>query len=229
MKREEVRSRIRGAGVIASIRLESKEEALFAAEALSAGGVDVVEIALTIPGATAVIAELAKHQPHLIVGAGGVLSAESAQTCLDAGALFLSSDALRHALAEFAARTEIVTIPGALTPSEVITAWESGCDFVKVVPCAQIGGESYIRSLHKMFPQIPLIAAGGVTQQTASRYIFAGAVGVGVGHELLPSAAIHHRQTARITELARRFVGFVKSGREGRLPEREGPFVLTPH
>lgn len=229
MKREEVRSRIREAGVIASIRLESKEEALFAAEALSAGGIDVIEIALTVPEAAAVISELAKHAPNLIVGAGSVLNADSAQACLDAGALFLSSDALRHALADFATRSELVTIPGALTPSEVITAWESGCDFVKVVPCAEIGGESYIRSLHKMFPQIPLIAAGGVTQQTASRYIFAGAVGVGIGHDLLPAAAIHHRQAARIAELARRFVSFVKSAREGRLPEREGPFVLTPH
>ena len=228
MKREEVRNRIKEIGILAAIRVDSKEDALFAAEAVYHGGVPAVEIALTLPGATEVISQLVQHNPQLIVGAGSVLNAEAARACLDAGAMFLTSDGLRQALVEFAARKEVVVFPGALTPTEVITAWESGCDFVKVVPCAQIGGETYIRSLHRMFPQIPLIAAGGVSQESASRYIFAGAIGLGIGGELLPRGAIRRRQIKRIHELARRFVGFVKSAREGRAPQREGPFIIAP-
>jgi len=148
-----------------------------------------------------------------------------AQTCLDAGAQFLTSDGLHLALVEFAARKGVVVFPGALTPTEVITAWESGCDFVKVVPCAHIGGESYIRSVHRMFPHIPLIAAGGVNQETASRYILAGAAALGIGSELIPAEAIQRRQADRIRELTHRFAGFVKSAREGKPPQREGTYI----
>ena len=108
----------------------------------------------------------------------------------------------------------MVAFPGALTPTEVITAWEANSDFVKVVPCAHIGGEAYMGSLHQMFPMIPLIASGGVTQQNAANFILAGAVALGVGRELIPPDAIRRRQDARIGELARRFWGFVKAGRD---------------
>jgi 2-dehydro-3-deoxyphosphogluconate aldolase / (4S)-4-hydroxy-2-oxoglutarate aldolase len=104
-------------------------------------------------------------------------------------------------------------IPGTLTPTEVISAWETNSDFVKVVPCAQLGGPAYIGSLHEMFPNIPLIASGGVDQQSASKLILAGAIAIGVGRELIPQEAIRNRQSARIGELARRFLDFVKSGR----------------
>lgn len=228
MKREEVRKRIKESGVLAAIRLDSAEDALFAAEAVYHGGISVIEIALTVPGATKVISQLVKRKPELIVGAGSVLNGEMAQSCLDAGAQFLTSDGLRLALVELAALKEFVLLPGALTPTEVITAWESGCDFVKVVPCAQIGGETYIRSLHRMFPQIPLIAAGGVNQLTASRYVFAGAVALGIGSDLLPAGAIRHRDANRIGELTRRFLEFVKTAREGELPEREGIYITPP-
>ena len=123
-------------------------------------------------------------------------------------------------MVEFAQLHELVVFPGALTPTEVITAWQGRCDFVKVVPCAQLGGETYIRSLHRMFPHLPLIAAGGINQQTASQYIVAGAVALGIGGELIPQDAIRGRQVDRIAELARRFVGFVKSGREHLLARR---------
>jgi 2-dehydro-3-deoxyphosphogluconate aldolase/(4S)-4-hydroxy-2-oxoglutarate aldolase len=228
MKREEVRKRIDEIGIVAAIRVDSKEDALFAAEAVCHGGIPIVEIALTLPGAAEVISYLVQQNPQLIVGAGSVLNAEMAQTCLDAGARFLTSDGLRLAVVEFAARKGVVVFPGALTPSEVITAWESGCDFVKVVPCAHIGGATYIGSLHKMFPHIPLIAAGGINQQTASKYIFAGAVALGIGGELIPARAIRHREAGQIHELARRFVGFVKMAREGVLPDREGKFMKMP-
>ncbi len=225
MKREEVRNKIEEIGIVAAIRVDSAENALFAADAIYRGGIPIVEIPLTVPGAAEVISRLVKQNPQLVVGAGGVLNAQVAQTCLDAGAQFLTSDGLHPALVEFAARKEVVIFPGALTPSEIITAWESGCDFVKVVPCAHIGGEGYIRSVHKMYPQIPLIAAGGVNQETAPRYILAGAAALGIGGELIPTGAIQRRETDRIRELSRRFARFVESAREGRPPQREGEYI----
>jgi 2-dehydro-3-deoxyphosphogluconate aldolase/(4S)-4-hydroxy-2-oxoglutarate aldolase len=215
LKRNEVRARIESVGVVPAIRVSSAEDARFAAEAVSNGGIPILEIAMTVPGATEVISYLVQHNPELVVGAGSVRDREAAQLCLDAGAHFLTSDGLHLALLQFAAEKDVVVFPGALTPTEVITAWESGCDFVKVVPCAHIGGQTYIRSLHEMFPQIPLIAAGGINQQTASQYILAGAVVLGIGHELIPPRAIRHRDANRIAELSRRFVGAVKSARQG--------------
>lgn len=225
MKREEVRSRIKDIGIVPAIRVDSENHALFAAGAVYQGGIPIVEISLTVPGATEVIARLVRQNPQLLVGAGSVLNGEMAQTAVDAGAQFLTSDGLHLTLIEFASRNEVVVFPGALTPTEVVTAWESGCDFVKVVPCAHIGGEGYVRSLHKMFPRIPLIAAGGVTQHTAPEYILAGAVALGIGGELTPSSAIQRGQPDRIRELARRFAGLVKSAREGKPPQREGSYI----
>ena len=174
----------------------------------------VIEIPLTVPNAIKVITQLVKTVPGIVVGAGGVANPATAQLCLDAGAQFLTCDGLLPAVIEFASKQDVVVFPGALTPTEVITAWEANCDFVKVVPCAHIGGEAYIGSLHRMFPQIPLMAAGGVNQQNASNFILAGAIALGVGRELMPSDAIRRRQEARIGELARRFLGFVKAGRD---------------
>jgi 2-dehydro-3-deoxyphosphogluconate aldolase/(4S)-4-hydroxy-2-oxoglutarate aldolase len=228
VKKEYVRERIKAVGIVAAIRLRSKEDALFAAEAVRQGGVPIIEIAMTLDGATDVISELRKHNAELIVGAGSVLNEEMAQACLDAGAQFITSDRLHPLIVKCAAKYEVVAFPGALTPSEVVAAWEAGSDFVKVVPCAQIGGEAYIRSLHAMFPRIPLIAAGGIDQQTASKYILAGAVALGVGRDLIPGEAIRRRQEGRIHELARRYVGFVKSAREGKLPGREGENMQYP-
>jgi len=217
MQREEVRSRIEQLGIVAAIRLRSKEDALFTAEAVCDGGIPIVEIALTVPGAPEVISQLVKKHPQAIVGAGSVLDVGGARSCLDAGAQFLTTDGPRPALVEFAAQQGVVVLPGALTPGEVIAAWESGCDFVKVVPCACIGKETYIASLHKMFPHIPLIAAGGVSQTTASKYILAGAVALGIGSALIPERAIQDHSVNQIHELARRFVAFVKSAREREL------------
>ena len=199
--------------MIAAVRERSTESALFAAEAVAVSGIPVVEIALTVPKAAMVISHLAKGVPGIVVGAGSVTNPEAARQCLDAGAQFITSDGFHPAVVEFAAKEGVVVIPGALTPTEVISAWETHSDFVKVVPCAQLGGAAYISSLHVMFPHIPLIASGGVDQQSASKMILAGAVGLGVGRELIPKEAVRLHQTARIGELARRFLDFVKSGR----------------
>jgi len=213
MTKQEVRAWIEETGVIAAVRERSKEDALYAAETVAQSGILVVEIALTLPQAASVISHLAKSVPGIVVGAGSVTNPESARRSLDAGAHFLTSDGFHPAVTEFAAKQGVVVIPGALTPTEVISAWETNSDFVKVVPCAQLGGPAYIASLHVMFPHIPLIASGGVDQQIASKLILAGAVGLGVGRELIPREAILLRQSARIGELARRFLDFVKSGR----------------
>jgi 2-dehydro-3-deoxyphosphogluconate aldolase / (4S)-4-hydroxy-2-oxoglutarate aldolase len=220
VKKYEVRAWIEEIGVIPAVRVRSPEDALFAVEAIAQGGIPIAEITLTVPGAIKIISQLRKENPNMVVGAGGLMDEAAAQQSLDAGAQFLTSDGLHPDVVEFAQRNELVVFPGALTPTEVITAWKAGCDFVKVVPCTQIGGETYIRSLHRMFPHLPLIAAGGINQQTASQYIVAGAVALGIGGELIPSDAIRGRQLDRIAELARRFVGFVKSGREHLLARR---------
>jgi len=213
MTKQEVRAWIEDTGVIAAVRERKREDALFAADAVAQSGIPVVEIALTTPQALAIISHLVKSVPGIIVGAGSVTTPEAAQHSLDAGAHFLTSDGFHPAVISFGFSKGVVTIPGALTPTEVIGAWETNSDFVKVVPCAQLGGPAYIASLHVMFPHIPLIASGGVDQQSASKLILAGAIGLGIGRELIPREAVRMRQTARIGELARRFLDFVKSGK----------------
>jgi 2-dehydro-3-deoxyphosphogluconate aldolase/(4S)-4-hydroxy-2-oxoglutarate aldolase len=213
LNKQEVRRRIEEIGIIPAVRVSSSEDAVFAAEAVSRGGIPIVEITLTVPEAHKVISLLVREVPEVIVGAGGILDVETARRCLDDGAKFLASDGLDPEIVEFALRECVVVIPGTLTPSEVLRAWKMGPDFVKVVPCAPVGGDSYIRALKTMFPSVPLIAAGGVNQQTASGFILAGAVALGIGAELIPREAIRRRQPERIAELARRFTGFVSSAR----------------
>jgi 2-dehydro-3-deoxyphosphogluconate aldolase/(4S)-4-hydroxy-2-oxoglutarate aldolase len=180
-----------------------------------------VEITLTVSGAFELIAHLVHFHPKMIVGAGTVLNAETALKCLDAGVSFLTSPGRNLKVIEFALKKEIAILPGALTPTEVIEVWEAGADFVKVFPCAEVGGERYIRALKLALPLVPLIAAGGVNQQTAANYILAGATAIGVGTELIPTEAIERRQAKRIRELALRFSGFVKEARERTEPKRK--------
>jgi 2-dehydro-3-deoxyphosphogluconate aldolase / (4S)-4-hydroxy-2-oxoglutarate aldolase len=222
MEKAEVRARIEAIGIIPAVRVYSAEDARFAAEAVSLGGIPIVEITMTVPGALHVISDLVKHAPDMVVGAGSVLDADTAWHCLDSGARFLTTDALDLSVVSFAVKQNVVVFPGALTPTEVLTAWKAGSDFVKVVPCAQVGGDSYIKALKAPFPQIPLIAAGGVNQQTATNFILAGAMALGVGVALIPRESIKLRQTDRIRELARRFVGFVEAARAEVAARQEG-------
>jgi 2-dehydro-3-deoxyphosphogluconate aldolase / (4S)-4-hydroxy-2-oxoglutarate aldolase len=211
--REEVCALIKEIGVIPGIRVSSADEAHFAAEAVMSGGIPIVEITMTVPGAIDLIAHLVKFHPDMLVGAGTVIEAEMARRCVGAGASYLTSPGLNPKVVEYVAKEGIAFLPGALTPTEVMMAWQAGCDFVKIFPCAQVGGDSYIRALKAPFPQVPLIAAGGVNQQTAGNFILAGATAIGVGSELIPTEAIERRQAKRIQELAQRFVGFVKEAR----------------
>jgi 2-dehydro-3-deoxyphosphogluconate aldolase / (4S)-4-hydroxy-2-oxoglutarate aldolase len=213
VKRDEVRKRIQEIGIVPSVRVSSAEQARFAAETVLRGGISIVEITMTTPGALDVISHLVQNCPKLTVGAGSVWDVGMAQSCLDAGAKFLTSDGLSLPVVEFAVKQGVVVFPGALTPTEVITAWKAGADYVKVVPCGPVGGDTYIRALKGPFPDIPLIAAGGVNQQTALKFLMAGASAIGVGGELIPQEAIRLHQVDRIVELSRRFLGFVKEAR----------------
>ena len=213
MNKEEVQARIEEIGIVPAVRLSSAEDARFATEAVSHGGIPIVEITMTVPGAIEVISDLARNSPELIVGAGTLFDVETARRCLDAGATFLTGPGLDLGIVEFARKENIVVLAGALTPTEVTRAWKAGADFVKIFPCSQVGGDSYISALKRPFPQVPLIAAGGVNQQTAANFILAGASAIGVGGELIPKDAIQLRQAERIHELARRFVSFVNNAR----------------
>jgi 2-dehydro-3-deoxyphosphogluconate aldolase/(4S)-4-hydroxy-2-oxoglutarate aldolase len=214
MTREEVCKRIREVAIIPAIRVSTSEEAHFAVEAVTHGGIPIVEITMTVLGALDLIAHLARDHPNTIVGAGTVLDADTARRCVDAGASFVTAPELNLEVVQYAAKVNVAVLPGALTPTEVAAAWRAGSDFVKVFPCSPVGGEIYIKALHTALPQIPLIAAGGVNQQTAAGFILAGATAIGVGTELIPAEAIERRQADRIRELASRFAGFVKEARD---------------
>ena len=175
MNKANVLQRALATGIIPVIRAASAEDALFAAEAVLAGGVDVVEITMTVPGATAVVSRIAETMPEILVGAGTVLNPEAAQRCLDAGAQFLVSPGINLKTLEFAQRKNVLMLAGALTPTEVMSAWEFGADLVKIFPCSQVGGASYIRALKGPFPDIPLVPTGGVNLDTCTEFIAAGA------------------------------------------------------
>lgn len=225
MKKTEVCELIRNIAIVPAIRVSSAEDAHFAAESVESGGIPIVEITMTVPDAVRLIEHLVKHHQKMIVGAGTVLNTEMAAKCADAGACFLTSPAFNPKMVEFAVKKEITVFPGALTPSEIIEAWDSGCDFVKVFPCAQVGSDKYIRALKAALPQIPLIGAGGVNQQTAGSFITAGATAIGVGTELIPVEAIEHRESERIRELAQRFLAFVREARGRLAPQKEAAVV----
>jgi 2-dehydro-3-deoxyphosphogluconate aldolase/(4S)-4-hydroxy-2-oxoglutarate aldolase len=213
MNRDKVSALIEEIGIFPGIRMKSGDDALYAAETLYNAGIPVAEITMTVPRGIEVIRKLAKDFPKMAVGAGTVLDRDTAQRCLDAGARFLTSTGFVPEVVECALMRDVVAIPGALTPTEVIAGMKSGADFVKVFPVGPVGGGLYIRSLKLPLPEVKLIAAGGVNQQTATSFVVAGASALGVGTELIPREAVERRQDDRIHELARRFLSFVRNGR----------------
>ncbi|MGA3258533.1 MAG: bifunctional 4-hydroxy-2-oxoglutarate aldolase/2-dehydro-3-deoxy-phosphogluconate aldolase [Bryobacteraceae bacterium] len=213
MKKAEVRARIEEIGIIPGIRVSTPERARFAAEMVNRAGIPIAEITMTVPRALDVISYLAKTLPEMAVGAGTVLDAETAWRCLDAGATFLTSTGLVPEVVEFALKHDLVVFPGAMTPTDVIAAWRTGADFVKIFPCGPLGGPSYIQSLKLPFPQVPMIATGGVNQRTAANFILAGATALGIGAELINPEALPVMKEEQIQELARRYLGMVKAAR----------------
>jgi 2-dehydro-3-deoxyphosphogluconate aldolase/(4S)-4-hydroxy-2-oxoglutarate aldolase len=214
MNKQKVRDRIAEIGVVPVVRASSSREALIAAEAVCQGGIPIVEITMTVPGAVEVIRELSKSSAsEVLIGAGTVLDPDTARRCLDAGAQFLVSPGLNLPTVELAVREGILIMAGALTPTEVITAWNAGSDFVKIFPCGQVGGAKYIKALKGPLPQIPLVPTGGVNLNTAAEFIEAGAAALGIGGELVQAEALKSGKSQVIVENARKFVEIVKQTR----------------
>src|SRR5690242_3406047 len=214
MEKQKVRDRIVEIGVVPVVRASSAREARMAADAVCEGGIPIVEITMTVPGAAEVIRELVKSgSGDVLVGAGTVLNAEAARLCLDAGAQFLVSPGLNLPMVEVAKKERILVMAGSLTPTEVMAAWEAGADFVKIFPCGQVGGAKYIKALRGPFPQVPFVPTGGVNLNTAGEFIEAGAVALGVGGELVQAEALKSGKPETIVENARRFLAIVKEAR----------------
>ena len=213
MTKETIRAGIVEIGIIPAVRLSTAQDARFAAEAIYSSGIPIVEVTMTVPGAVSVISQLTNQNSALIVGAGSVFDVEIAQQCLDAGAAFLTTPGLDLEIVNFAVKHGTVVFPGAMTPGEVMAASRAGSDFVKIFPCAQLGGPGYIRALKAPFPNIRLIASGGVNQETAIDFIRAGAVALGIGRDLIHPDAIRRREDGWIRELSRRYLSMVKQAR----------------
>ena len=216
MKKEEVLSRIREIGLLPVLRAQSIDEAVALAEAIEAGGVRALEVTMTVPGALEVIRQLAREtKGRILIGAGTVLDAETARACMLAGAEFIVSPALNLKTIEICRRYGVAVMPGALTPTEVVTAWEAGADVVKVFPCSSLGGASYLKALKGPLPQIELIPTGGVSLATAAEFLAAGAFALGVGGYLVNSKAIAEGKPEIVTETARKYVAIIAKYRAG--------------
>jgi len=214
MTKDDVLKRLEEIGVIPVVRAASAEEAVAVAEAIGEGGIPVLEITLTVPGAVKVIAELSKRfGDQVLVGAGTVLDPEAARECIDAGARFVVSPALNLQTIELCKREGIVILPGALTPTEVVTAWNAGADAVKVFPCSALGGAKYLRALKAPLPQIRLVPTGGVSLATAKDFIAAGAWALGVGADLVNNEAIRSGDRGSVISAARDYVAAVRDAR----------------
>lgn len=214
LDKAEVIQRIRDIGIIPVVRAQSAAEAIKAIDAIRAGGISILEITMTVPGAVAVIEEVSqRYGSEALVGAGTVLDGETARACILAGARFVVSPSLNLETIEVCRRYGIAVMPGALTPTEVVQAWSAGADFVKVFPAGAVGGASYIKSLKAPLPQIELVPTGGVSLKTAADFIKAGASALGVGADLVDVKAIREGQANLITERAREFVRIVQDAR----------------
>lgn len=214
----DVFGRIKEIGLIPVVRATSPEEALVAVEAIRAGGIPILEITLTVPGAVGVIRALAeKLGDDAIIGAGTVLDAESARQCIDAGARFVVSPSLDIPTIDACKKLGIPVFPGALTPTEVVTAWKAGADAVKIFPANAMGGPSYLKSLKAPLPQVAMIPTGGVSLANVADFIAAGAVAVGIGADLVDLAALKRGDSAAVTEKAKQYMAAVNAARNGKV------------
>jgi 2-dehydro-3-deoxyphosphogluconate aldolase/(4S)-4-hydroxy-2-oxoglutarate aldolase len=218
VKKQQIRERILSIGVVPVVRASSAELAITAAEAICAGGIPVIEITMTVPGAIEVIRQLALSlDAEIAVGAGTVLDSDTAKQCLDAGAEFIVGPAFDPEMVAVVAEADKLIMPGALTPTEVVNAWKRGADFVKVFPCGNVGGPQYIKALKAVLPQIPLVPTGGVTLTNAPAFIRAGASALGVGADLVSEKALVSGDVESIKQTARLLVDAVREARQGSL------------
>lgn len=208
--KQEVLTRIQRTGLVPVLRASSVDQGFRVAEAILAGGCDVLEVTMTVPGAVELIARLVKERPEVLVGAGTVLDAEGAKACVDQGAQFVVSPAFDAGTVAWCREQGIAVLPGALTPTEVIAAWRAGADVIKVFPASAMGGAAYLRSLRAPLPQIKVIPTGGVSLTTAREFLEAGAFALGIGADLVNTKAIDAGQPEIVSEQARKYMAIVR-------------------
>src|SRR5881227_699160 len=215
MTAQEILSFITEVGIVPVVRTASAEDAIQAVEAIYRGGIRAAEITMTVPGAIRALEKLAdRFGGKLMLGAGTVLDPETARACMLAGAEFFVTPALRVSTIEMVKRYSKVICPGALTPTEVLTAWEAGADIVKVFPCGNVGGAKYIKALKGPFPQVEMIPTGGVNLETAADFLKAGACALGVGGELVDAKLMKDGRYDEIEGRARQFLAAVAKARQ---------------
>ena len=210
MHKSDVLRQIKQVGLLPVLRASSVEDALALARAIEAGGVNVLEVTMTVPGAVEVIRKLVHEAgDRILIGAGTVLDPETARACILAGAQFIVSPALNVKTISLCRRYNVAVLPGALTPTEIVTAWEAGADVVKVFPCSAVGGAKYLKALKAPLPDIELIPTGGVSLATAQEFLEAGAFALGVGGDLVDHKAIREGRAETITQNARKYLEIV--------------------
>lgn len=217
MEKSAVLRQLREIGLVPVLRATSVEKALALAEAISEAGVTVLEVTMTVPGAIEVMRRLALDRPEILVGAGTVLDPETARMCILEGAQFVVSPALNVRTIEMCHRYSIAVLPGALTPTEIVTAWEAGADVVKVFPASALGGAKYLKALKGPLPHIHLIPTGGVSVATSVEFLEAGAFALGVGSDLVDADAMASGRRHVVTETARKYLEIVRGFRERAL------------
>ena len=216
MRKEEIVAKLREIGLVPVLRAESEEQALGIASAIADGGVTVLEITMTVPGAIRVMSRLTKERPDILIGAGTVLDAETARMCMLEGAQFVVSPALNLKTIEMCHRYSIPVLPGALTPTEVVTAWQAGADVIKVFPASALGGAKYLKSLKAPLPQVEMIPTGGVSLATAKEFLEAGSFALGVGADLVDTKAMAEGKPEKITESAKKYLEIVREFRKSK-------------
>lgn len=214
MEKRFIFNRMLDEGVIPVVRVTSAQEAIEVSDAIKEGGISLIEITMSVQGAIDVIKELTKkYRDEIIMGAGTILDPETARAALLAGAQFIVTPTLNLDVIQIAHRYSAVVVPGAMTPTEILTAWNAGADMVKVFPAAQLGGPEYLKALKGPLPQILLVPTGGVNLQNAGAFIKAGASAIGVGGELVDKKAVKEKKFNVVTENARAFLRAVREAR----------------
>ena len=214
MRIDEAISTIKNVGIVPVIRASNVEEALQAVEAVSAGGIPIVEITMTVPDATKVIRSVVeRHGQKVLTGAGTVLTGEQAKACIDAGAEFIVSPGLSMAVLEVARSRDKLAVPGALSPTELMSAVAGGAQVIKIFPCGNVGGPKYLKALRGPFPNLALIPTGGVNASNAADYFAAGAFALGVGADLVDLAALRAGRSDKVTTAARELADAARAAR----------------
>jgi len=205
---------LRTLGLVPVLRAESEAQALALASAIAAGGVTTLEVTMTVPGAIRVMRTLAEQRPDILIGAGTVLDAETARMCILEGAQYIVSPALNLKTIEMCHRYGVAILPGALTPTEIVTAWEAGADVIKIFPASALGGAKYLKSVKAPLPHVEMIPTGGCSIATAREFLEAGAFALGVGADLVDPKAIAEGHPETITENASKYLAIVRAYRE---------------